>query len=102
MAKKRDLGDASGGSPVPTVRIEADPGAILVDGGNLVPAKKMAENLGVSGKTLGRLVKGRQIPAVRIGDAWRFDPVAVRRSIQEKAATRAAPRGITREAKRRK
>jgi excisionase family DNA binding protein len=38
----------------------------------VVGAEQVAEMLGCSGKTVLRLAKTRQIPAVQIGKLWRF------------------------------
>lgn len=64
--------------------MRVDPGALPPDGPPLVTGKQLAANLGVSGKTIGRLVRSGQIPAVKIGDLWRFDVGVVRRALDKK------------------
>lgn len=42
-----------------------------------VPTKVIAEKLACSPQTIGSMVRKGQIPAVKVGTAYRFDPEAV-------------------------
>jgi excisionase family DNA binding protein len=44
---------------------------------SVVGAEEVAEMLGCSAKTVLRLAKARQIPAVQIGKLWRFRRSAI-------------------------
>lgn len=45
----------------------------LMDVGNLLSVKEMAERIRMHERTIYRLAKERKIPAFRIGKQWRFD-----------------------------
>ena len=62
------------------------PGAVTLDGPMtpLISARQLAEYMNVSGKTLRRAVLAGEIPHVKIGDSYRFDPRAVRESLNKK------------------
>lgn len=52
----------------------------------LLPPKQTAAWLGVSDKSIYRLVKARKLNAIRVGRALRFDPSDVRKYIDANRA----------------
>ena len=50
---------------------------------NLMTVKEVATMLRVSPQTLYKMLEQRNIPAVKIGNQWRFDPDQIRDWIRE-------------------
>ena len=57
--------------------------------GALVDKRELARLLGVSPATINRLCRDDRIPFIRVGDARRFDPAAVRAALEESAGVAA-------------
>jgi len=49
----------------------------------LMTAKELSQFLQLSESTVYKLASNREIPGVKIGDSWRFEPEEIKRLIRE-------------------
>jgi excisionase family DNA binding protein len=49
----------------------------------LIGIKELQELLGISERTIRRLLAERSIPAYKIGQRWRFDPKEVKEAFRQ-------------------
>ena len=51
-------------------------------------AKEIAEMLGISKRHVNDMAANGILPALRVGSAWRFDPLEVRKALEEETTKR--------------